>query len=61
MVTAQLGERSLAAKGMTGLSSIRIAEVQLARTRREEEDSRGNLIPEAAMQLLDPYRFHSVG
>lgn len=66
IATAQLGERALATKGMTGLASVRIAEVALARTmsREGQQNSATNqsfVIPEAAAQLLDPYRFHSVG
>lgn len=61
IVTSQLGERALASKGLTGLSTLRIAEIQISRTVRRESDSQGMVIPEAAMQLLDAYRFHSVG
>lgn len=66
IVTSQLGERSLAQKGMTGLAAIRIAEVQLARTmsREGQQNSQANqsfVIPDAAQALLEPYRFHSVG
>jgi len=60
--THLLGERALAAKGMAGLSSIKVAEVALARTNRgllglEQRD----VIPADAASLLDPFRFRSVG
>lgn len=66
IATAQLGERSLAAKGLTGLASLRVAEVAFARTMSREGQQNSSLnqafvIPEAAQALLSPYRFHSVG
>lgn len=62
IATAALGERNLAAIGMTGLSSFKVAEVALARTNRGAfsiEQSAN--IPPAAASLLDSYAFKSIG
>jgi hypothetical protein len=66
IATSQLGERSLAAKGLTGLASLRVAEVAFARTMSREgalnsSVNQAFVVPEAAQALLAPYRFHSVG
>ena len=65
IATSLLGEAGLAKKGMTGLASVRIDELTLARTMSREGQAKGVTtpfnIPDAAQQLLDPYRFHSVG
>lgn len=63
IATSQLGERSLANKGLTGLSSLKVAEVAFTRpiNRAGEGDNLGLVIPESAQALLSPYRFHSVG
>jgi hypothetical protein len=66
IATAQLGERALASKGLTGLASLRVAEVAFARTMSREGQQNSSLnqafvVPEAAQALLSPYRFHSVG
>ena len=63
IVTSQLGERSLANKGLTGLSSLKVAEVAFSRpmNRAGTDDNQSFVIPPAAQQLLSPYRFHSVG
>jgi hypothetical protein len=62
IATAALGERALAASGMTGLSSLKVAEVALARTNRGsfglEQQAH---VPPAAASLLDSYAFRSVG
>jgi hypothetical protein len=63
IATSQLGERSLANKGLTGLSSLKIAEVAFSRpiNRVGAGDNMSLVIPESAQALLAPYRFHSVG
>jgi hypothetical protein len=63
IATAQLGERSLANKGLTGLSSLKVAEVAFSRpiNRAGAGDNMSLVIPESAQALLAPYRFHSVG
>jgi len=62
IATAALGERALSAAGMTGLSSLKVAEVALARTNRGAFglEHQAN-VPPAAANLLDPYAFRSVG
>jgi len=61
VATHLLGERSLASKGMSGLSSIKVAEVALARTRNNAAvGEMGNVIPETAMNLLYPYVYRNV-
>lgn len=59
--TRLLGERALAAKGMSGLSSIKVAEVALARANRGLLGmSAEDVIPVEAMSLLEPFRYRSV-
>lgn len=62
--THLLGERSLAAKGMTGLNSIRIAELALQRSRgrtgNTDDPQTSQVIPQEAQSLLDPFRYRSV-
>lgn len=59
--TSMLGERALAAKDMTGLSSIKVAEVALARTNRGMLGLQAlDAIPMEAASLLDPFIFRSV-
>lgn len=62
IATAALGERALAAIGMSGLNSFKVAEVAFARTMRQAQDidQRVN-IPPAAANLLDSYVFRSIG
>jgi len=65
IATALLGETELAKKGMTGLSTIKVDELTLSRVMRGggrgRDEGMSYQIPEAAMSLLDAYRFHSVG
>jgi hypothetical protein len=60
----QLGERALAGKGLTGLSSLKIAEVSFSRAvgagRGGMQSPTATMIPPVAQQLLEPYRFHSI-
>ena len=59
--TELLGERSLAAKDMTGLSSLKVAEVALARSNRGLLGMKQiDVIPREAASLLDPFIFRSV-
>lgn len=61
VATQLLGEGSLAAKGMSGLSSLKVAEVALARTNRGALSlAAEDLIPVAASGLLAPFVFRSV-
>jgi hypothetical protein len=62
IATASIGERGLAAVGMTGLSSMKVAEVALARTNRGAFSlEQSSNVPPAAASLLDSYAFRSVG
>jgi hypothetical protein len=65
IATSLIGEAELARKGMTGLSTIRVDELTLSRVMhgggRGRDEGMAYQIPEAAMSLLDSYRFHSVG
>jgi len=62
IATAALGERALAAIGMSGLNSFKVAEVAFARTMRQSMDvDQRSQIPPAAANLLDPYAFRSIG
>ena len=60
--TSLLGERALAAKDMTGLSSIKVAEVALARANRGvyAQQQAQQTIPNEAASLLDAFVFRSV-
>lgn len=59
--THLLGEAKLSAKGMTGLSSIKVAEVALARTNRGALSlGQGDVIPATAASLLDTFVYRSV-
>ena len=62
IANAALGERALAAIGMTGLSSFKVAEVALARTNRGQFGiEQQSHVPPAAASLLDTYSFKSIG
>lgn len=65
IATSMLGERSIAAKGLTGLDNIKIAEVSISRVRPGMFGNRGtqtqSIIPEDAKELLAPFVFRSVG
>jgi len=62
IATASLGERHLAAIGMSGLSSFKVAEVAFARSNRGVFGlEQASTIPPAAASLLDPYAFRSIG
>ena len=65
IATSLLAETALAAKGMSGLSTIKVDELTLSRVMRGggrgRDEGQSYQVPEAAMSLLDAYRFHSVG
>jgi hypothetical protein len=59
--TNLLGERALASKDMTGLSSIKVAEVALSRTNRGMLGLQAlDAVPHEAASLLDPFIFRSL-
>jgi hypothetical protein len=62
IATAAIGERALAAIGMAGLNSFKVAEVAFARTNRGALNIEQHAnVPAAAASLLDPYAFRSIG
>ena len=60
IAVAMLGERSLAAKGLTGLDEIEVEEVRLRRTRSRGADQQTIDVPDAAKSFLDGHRFWTV-
>lgn len=59
IVTSLLGSRSIAERGLQGLSGIRVEEVEI-RQSRDAQLARDD-IPGLAKQLLMPYRYHHWG
>lgn len=60
ITAARIGERGLAAKGMTGLRSIRVAEIALERDFRRQSQDSDPMIPSEAASLLEPFVFRTV-
>lgn len=59
IATHMIGQSKLAAKGMVGIGSLKVAEVSITRApqfRGQDDDA----IPDEAANLLEPYRFLSV-
>lgn len=59
IATHMIGESALARKGLVGVGSLRVAEVQISRampTAGRDSDA----IPDEAVDLLEPFRFRSI-
>lgn len=60
IATTMLGERSLVAKGMTGLAGMRVEEIDLRRSLNPLTRGIENTIPDSARALLEPYVYVTI-